>query len=101
MIVKHVEQVLGESGFEVSNNLAVDYFLSVKYKTINEFINVKGFEKYSFELNIASQNNLKKQIGSFSVSQTATGRNKQDAFLKIKNQIIDQVDEKINLLNLK
>lgn len=101
VIIKHVEQVLGESGFEVSKNLAVDYFLSVKYKTINEFINVKGFEKYSFELNIASQNNLKKQIGSFSVSQTATGRNKQDAFLKIKNQIIDQVDEKINLLNLK
>jgi hypothetical protein len=86
VILKHVEQILGESGFEVSKNLAVDYFLTLRYKSVNEYINVKGFEKYSFELNIASQNNLKKQIGSFSISQTATGRNKQDAFFKNKER---------------
>jgi hypothetical protein len=101
IIRKHVEELLGESGFEVSKTTAVDYFLSLKYKTINEYINVKGFEKHSFELNLISQNNLKKQIGAFTISQTATGRNKQDAFLKVKKQMIDKLNEKLNLLNLK
>jgi len=101
VLLKHLEEILGESGFEISDNLAVDYFISLKYKSIDEYINVAGFKKFTFVLELTSQNNLKKQIGALQISKTSTGRNKQDAFLKVKNDLVSQIDEKLNLLNLK
>lgn len=97
---KYLEQTLGEVGFKVIKGNAVDYYVSMKWRAKNEYINVKGFEKYTYTLDISADDNLKKQIGSFTLSQTSTGRNKQDAFLKVKNEFIKNIDEKLNLLNM-
>lgn len=100
IIRTHLEQVLGEVGFKVMKSTAVDYYISLKWRAKNEYINVKGFEKYSYILDVQASDNLKKQIGTFTLSETATGRNKQDAFLKVKNDFLRNIDEKFNLLNL-
>lgn len=100
IIRTHLEQILGEVGYKVIKSSAVDYYISLKWRTKNEYINVKGFEKYSYILDVQASDNLKKQIGTFSLSETATGRNKQDAFLKVKNEILKNIDQKFNLLNL-
>lgn len=100
IIRKHLEQTLGEVGYKVIKSSAVDYYLSMKWRIKKEFINVKGFEKYTYTLDISANDNLKKQIGAFTFSKTSTGRNKQDAFLKVKNEFLRNIDQKLNLLNL-
>ena len=100
IIRKHLEQTLGEVGYKVIKSSAVDYYISMKWRSKNEYINVKGFEKYTYTIDISANDNLKKQIGSFTFSKTSTGRNKQDAFLKVKNEFLRNIDEKLNLLNL-
>ena len=100
IIITHLEQVLGEVGYKVVSSSAVDYYVAIKWRAKKEYLNVQGFEKYSYILDINASDNLKKQIGSFSLNETSTGRNKQDAFLKVKNEFLINIDEKFNLLNL-
>jgi hypothetical protein len=67
---------------------------------LKEFFNVKGFQKYTFTLNISALNSKGAKIGSIVSSQTAVGRSKQDVFRKVQNKFNKIVDDQLEDLNI-
>ncbi|MEX0799223.1 MAG: hypothetical protein WEB87_02000 [Bacteriovoracaceae bacterium] len=100
-LFKHFKQTLVESGYEVHEDMAVDYILDLRYEAKEIYLNVKGFKNYDFMFSVEAKNNLNERIGFFSLNQEQTGRSKQDAYLKVKNFFQSEIDQKFNLLNLK
>lgn len=96
---KWFEGLLGNSGYQVVEG-APNYRIYMKLLAKPEYLNVPGFQKFTFVAQVTSKDNVGKQLGSFEVSLTVSGRNEEDAFLRIKNDMQKQISEKINNLNL-
>ena len=99
-INKKIKELLLELGYEIAekNN---DYFINLNFSTKEEFLNVKGFKRFSFIYEITATTNLGKKLGSIVIDVTQNGRNKEDAFLKAKKQIVSKIGTNITKLNLK
>ena len=101
ILVKQFEELLAETGYKTQRDSAVDYILEVGFSAKETYLNVKGFKKFAFAFSVEAKNNLNERIGSFVVNNEQTGRNQQDAFLKTKGYIQEQMEKNFNLLNLK
>ncbi|MCO4755811.1 MAG: LPP20 family lipoprotein [Bacteriovoracaceae bacterium] len=98
---KYFLQLMTNAGYQIRKDRAVDYIVDVKYKTEEAFLNVKGFKKYVFSFVVEAKSNLGEKIGTFTINEVQTGRDENDAFLKVRPRIQKEIENKLNLLNLK
>jgi hypothetical protein len=99
-LLKKVEELLSDLGYKLVSTKN-DYYLNLSYKKKEEYLNVKGFKKYTFTINVDTKNNIGKKLGSFSVTAVENGRNKKDAFLKAKTKLLNEFEVKLEKLNFK
>jgi hypothetical protein len=73
--------------------------VSLQVDSIKEFLNVEGFEKYTFTLSMMSiEDGQKKKV--ISASETVTGRSQADALLKVKGFFSDYIEQHLSDLHL-
>jgi hypothetical protein len=97
-MIEKIRELLTEAGFRVVKG-DTDKVLEVNVDSIKEFLNVQGFEKYTFSLNLSSaEKGLKKK--ELNASETVTGRNQSDALLKVKNYFNQYLEQHISDLHL-
>lgn len=97
-MTEKIKALLSESGFRLVKGEA-DRVLSMNVESIKEFLNVEGFEKYTFTLNMTStENGEKKKV--ISTSETVTGRTQADALLKVKPFFTTYIEEHLSDLHL-
>lgn len=93
-----VKELLTESGFKLVNGESAKA-LTLNVDSIKEFLNVEGFEKYTFTLHLTSiEDGEKKKV--LSTSETVTGRNQADALLKVKGYFTDYLEQHLAELHL-
>lgn len=97
-LVSKLSSLLTEVGYKVTEKEAKS-FVSVNVTSIKEFMNVDGFEKYTFTLNIMHIQNGA-NAGHLTKVETVVGRNQEDALLKIKNSFTDYLEDQLYNLNL-
>ena len=100
-LIKWVESLLTEVGYKVIEKANVDYIIRIKLLKKEEFLNVKGFKKFSFNYVMEAKNNAGENIGTLSKTFVGTGRTEKDAYLKIKLKLQDEIKSNLNKLNLK
>lgn len=100
-LIKWIESLLTEVGYKVIEKANVEYIIRVKLIKKEEFLNVKGFKKFSFNYVMEARNNTGESIGTYSTTLVSTGRNEKDAYLKIKVKLQDEIKSNLNKLNLK
>ena len=93
-----IVELLTEAGFRLVKGDA-DKVVTLQVDSIKEFLNVEGFEKHTFTLNMASIVNGDKNR-SISISESVTGRNQADALLKVKNFFIEYIEQHLSDLRL-
>lgn len=97
-MTEKVKELLTESGFRLVKADAAKV-LTMNVDSIKEFLNVEGFEKYTFTLKLTSiENGEKKKV--LSTSETVTGRTQADALLKVKSYFIDYLEQNLAELHL-
>jgi hypothetical protein len=99
-INKKVKEIFSELGYKLVKK-GNDYFINMDYKVTEEYLNVKGFKKFSYTLAIESRSNIGKKLGNFIITVTESGRNEVDAFTKSKSKLIEKFENNIEKLNLK
>lgn len=111
IIQQRIESMLTEMGYKIrsknSTNKSVkkiakpsNYTVKLKYKSKDEYLNVKGFKKYSFALSVESRSSSGGKLGTYTSESIGLGRNLQDAFLKIKNKLVEDIRKNIDQLNI-
>jgi len=101
IITKKIEAMFSEMGYKIVSTGKQDYGIRIKYKMNDEYLNVKGFKKFLVLLSLEAKLVGGSKLGTYTAQVTALGRNKQDAFLKIKDQIIQDIRNNIDKLNIK
>ncbi len=97
-MTEKIKELLTESGFRIVKGEA-NRVLSMNVDSIKEFLNVDGFEKYTFTLNMTStEDGEKKKV--ISTSETVTGRTQADALLKVKPFFNTYIEEHLSDLHL-
>ena len=96
-LTSKVSTLLNEVGYKTSEN-AHDV-VTINVTSIKEFLNVEGFEKFTFTMKISHIRDNDK-VGSLSKSETVVGRNQEDALLKIKKTFSEYLEEELYQLNL-
>ena len=89
-----------DMGFNVIKESNSDYLVKVKYFTKELYLKVRGFKKFSFSIVAEAKNNAGEKIGVSTSEIVSTGRNEQDAFLKVKEKLQDSFKENVDKLNL-
>jgi hypothetical protein len=93
-----LKELLTEAGFKIVRGDS-DKALSLNVDSIKEYLNVEGFEKYTFTMNLTSYiKGEKRKV--LSVSETVTGRNQTDALLKVKTFFNDYIEQHLADLHL-
>jgi len=77
-----------------------DQFIEAKFVEKQEYINVSGFQKYSFVVSLRNLGKGKSTIGSLEITEVGIGRSKVDAFLKVRNKIRTYIEENLDLLKI-
>jgi hypothetical protein len=93
-----LSELLTESGFRLVRADA-SKALEVQVDSIKEFLNVAGFEKYTFTLTLTSIVGGEKHK-AISLSETVTGRGQADALLKVKSVFSDYLENHLSDLHL-
>jgi len=91
-------QQLTEAGFEVVQSSA-DKILKVDFSAIKEFMNVNGFEKYTFTLVLSHIHNGR-QLSSITAAESVVGKSQADSLLKVKEFFINHISENLSNLRL-
>lgn len=93
-----LKELLTEAGFKIVSGNA-QKALSLNVDSIKEFLNVRGFEKYTFTMNLTSfEHGEKKKV--LTASETVTGRTQADALLKVKTFFNNYIEEHLSDLHL-
>ncbi len=98
-LLEKLSEVLTEVGYKLTKE-DEDFAITVSFKEKEEFLNVEGFKKFRFEMTMKASNKAGKEVGTYQVSIVSNGRNKKDAFLKIRKKFISRVEGNIDKLNL-
>lgn len=93
-----IKELLTEAGFKIVKGDA-DKAISLNVESIKEYLNVKGFEKYTFTLNLTSFNKGEKNR-ILTSSETVTGRTQTDALLKVKTFFNNYIENHLSDLYL-
>lgn len=97
-MTEKLKELLSEAGFKLVKGNAVKA-LSLNVESIKEFLNVEGFEKYTFTMHLTSfQDGEKNKI--ISASETVTGRSQADALLKVKTFFNRYIEQHLSELHL-
>lgn len=97
-MVEKIKELLTESGFRIVKGDATKA-ISLNVDSIKEFLNVEGFEKFTFTMNLTSfEAGEKNKV--ITISETVTGRTQADALLKVKNYFIDYLEQHLSDLGL-
>lgn len=97
-LVDKLRELLTESGFRLVKS-AGGQVLNVNVDSIKEYLNVDGFEKFTFTLKLQSfEKGEKKRV--LSTSESVTGRSQADALLKVKNHFTEYIEEHLSDLDL-
>ena len=88
LFVKKVEGLLTDIGYKINAKNDNNYILNISYKEKEEYLNVPGFKKWAFEINVESKNNAGKRLGGYLISVVSDGRTKKDAFSKILKKVL-------------
>lgn len=99
-MLKWMESLFTQLGYRVIKDSDSDYLIKVKYFVKELYLKVRGFKKFSFSIVVESKNNAGEKLGISQSEFVSTGRNQQDAFLKVKTKLQDSFKEKIDQLNL-
>lgn len=93
-----LKELLTESGFKIVKGNAPK-MVSLNVDSIKEYLNVEGFEKYTFTMNLVSfESGEKKKV--LATSETVTGRSQADALLKVKNYFNEYIEQHLSDLHL-
>ena len=89
--------------FKIANVQDIEKVLKLHFRyqvdSIKEFLNVEGFEKFTFTLGLTSVVNGDKKR-TISVSETVTGRTQADALLRVKNFFNEYIEQHLSDLKL-
>lgn len=97
-MTEKLKELLTEAGFKIVKGDA-EKALSMNVDSIKEFLNVEGFEKYTFTLNLTSfEKGEKNKV--LTASETVTGRTQADALLKVKKFFSDYIEQHLSDLHL-
>lgn len=94
------QTALTDVGFKIVPTEKKDFELRGSYKATEEYLNVNGFKKYTFEYFVESRNAKGKKIGGMNLSYTTNGRSEKNAFLKIRKKLLGDIDSNLDKLNL-
>jgi hypothetical protein len=97
-MTEKLKELLTEAGFKIVKGDA-SKAVSVNVDSIKEFLNVKGFEKYTFTLNMTSFSEGEKNK-VLTASETVTGRSQADALLKVKEFFNNYIEQHLADLQL-
>lgn len=93
-----VKELLTEAGFRLVKG-DTQKTLVMNVDSIKEYLNVNGFEKYTFTLNMTNiEKGEKKKV--ISTSETVTGRSQADALLKVKSYFTEYIEQHLSDLKL-
>lgn len=98
-LLKKIEEELISLGFILTKSEA-NYILKVNFSLKEEYLNVKGFRKFSFHLTIGSFDKKLSKRGVVSISKVSTGRTKGDALSTVIEEIASKVKIDIDKLNI-
>lgn len=93
-----IHELLSEAGFKIVKGDSRKA-ISLNMDSIKEFLNVSGFEKYTFTLSISSFVKGEKNK-TISLSETVNGRNQVDALLRVKKIFIEYIEDHLSDLAL-
>ena len=97
-MTEKISELLGEAGFRLTKGDA-QKIVTLQVDSIKEFLNVNGFEKYTFTLTLTSMmGGVKKR--TVSTSETVTGRSQADALLKVKTFFTEYIEQHLSDLHL-
>ena len=97
-LTEKMRELLTESGFRLVKNES-NRVVSLNVDSIKEYINVEGFEKFTFTLNITSfENGDRRKV--ISTSESVNGRTQADALLKVKQRFTDYLEQHLSDLHL-
>lgn len=97
-LVEKMKELLTEAGFRLVNGNA-SRVISLNVDSIKEYLNVEGFEKFTFTLNLqSSEGGEKKRV--ISASETVNGRSQADALLKVRSFFVDYLEDNLAELHL-
>jgi hypothetical protein len=97
-MTEKLKELLTEAGFKIVKGDA-SKAISLNVDSIKEYLNVAGFEKYTFTLNMTSFNKGEKNK-VLSLSETVTGRSQADALLKVKSFFNEYIEQHLADLHL-
>jgi hypothetical protein len=93
-----LKELLSEAGYKIVK-LDADKAISLNVDSIKEYLNVEGFEKYTFTMNLTSfEKGEKNKV--LSASETVTGRSQSDALLKVKSFFNNHLEQHLSDLDL-
>jgi hypothetical protein len=97
-MTEKLKELLTEAGFRIVKGNS-DKAISLNVESIKEFLNVEGFEKYTFTMTLMSYENGEKNK-VLSASETVNGRSQADALLKVKTFFNDYLEQHLADLHL-
>lgn len=97
-LVVKLKALLTEAGFKIVQGNA-SKAISLHVDSIKEFLNVNGFEKYTFTLKMTSFSKGEKNK-ILTTSETVTGRSQADALLKVKSFFSEYLEQNLSDLQL-
>jgi hypothetical protein len=93
-----ISELLTEAGFRLVKGDA-NKIVTVQVDSIKEFLNVEGFEKFTFTLSMTSIVNGNKKR-TISASETVSGRTQADALLRVKKFFTEYIEQHLSDLRL-
>lgn len=97
-MTEKLKELLTEAGFKIVKG-DTSKVISLNVESIKEYLNVEGFEKYTFTMNLTSSiDGEKKKV--LAASETVTGRSQADALLKVKVFFTDYIEQHLSDLHL-
>lgn len=97
-LIEKLTELLTEAGFRITRGEA-QKIVTLQVDSLKEYLNVEGFEKHTFTMNLNSIVNGEKRK-TISTSDTVTGRSQADALLKVKHQFIEYIEQHLSDLHL-
>ena len=94
------QTALTDVGFKVVADKNRDFDILGNFLVTEEYLNVNGFQKYTFLYTLETKNSSGKTIGGLSLSYTTNGRNEKNAFLKVRKKFLNDIDTNLEKLNL-
>lgn len=98
-LLSKIEEELTSMGFEISEKKG-NKLLKINFLTKDEYLNVKGFKKFSFSLTVEAYSYDLKKLGIMNIKKFVNGRDKTDALSSVLGQITSEMKIKLDKLNI-